>query len=213
MAKWDEELAGSSLHVHMSLTDAARRAALPRRGPLAGTPVRASETFRWFLGGLLGPRAGAHPVVFAPNVNSYKRFRPGTFAPTGIAWSYDNRTAGFRVVGQRPLAAHRVPHPGSRREPLPGVRGAAGGGARRDRAPDRARARLRGRRLRGARVCPACRAAWTRRSRPSSAATCAREAFGDAVVDALPALRPHASRTPSRRGSRDVERERYFERI
>jgi glutamine synthetase len=36
---------------------------------------------------------------FAPTVNSYKRYRPGTFAPTGIGWSYDNRTAGFRVVG------------------------------------------------------------------------------------------------------------------
>jgi glutamine synthetase len=38
--------------------------------------------------------------MFAPNVNSYKRFRAGSFAPTGIAWSYDNRTAGFRVVGR-----------------------------------------------------------------------------------------------------------------
>jgi glutamine synthetase len=35
-------------------------------------------------------------------VNSYKRFVPGSFAPTGIAWSYDNRTAGFRVVGRGP---------------------------------------------------------------------------------------------------------------
>ena len=37
---------------------------------------------------------------FAPNVNSYKRYRPGTFAPTSVAWSYDNRTVGFRVVGR-----------------------------------------------------------------------------------------------------------------
>jgi glutamine synthetase len=38
-------------------------------------------------------------LFYAPNVNSYKRYQAGTFAPTGIAWSYDNRTAGFRIVG------------------------------------------------------------------------------------------------------------------
>ena len=39
-------------------------------------------------------------LFLAPNPNSYKRYRPGTFAPTGLAWSWDNRTAGFRVVGR-----------------------------------------------------------------------------------------------------------------
>ena len=39
-------------------------------------------------------------LFFAPYVNSYKRFVKGTFAPTAIAWSYDNRTTGFRVVGR-----------------------------------------------------------------------------------------------------------------
>jgi glutamine synthetase len=38
-------------------------------------------------------------LFLAPNVNSYKRFVAGTFAPTAIGWSYDNRTAGFRIVG------------------------------------------------------------------------------------------------------------------
>jgi glutamine synthetase len=64
-----------------------------------GAPVRASDTFRWFLGGLLA-HARELALCFAPNPNSYKRYRRGTFAPTGIAWSYDNRTAGFRVVGR-----------------------------------------------------------------------------------------------------------------
>jgi len=36
---------------------------------------------------------------YAPTVNSYKRFQAGSWAPTALAWSYDNRTAGFRVVG------------------------------------------------------------------------------------------------------------------
>jgi len=101
MAKWDADLAGSSMHVHMSLWDAADAPAFAGDAPLAGTPVTGSDTFRWFLGGLLA-RARELAWFFAPTVNSYKRFRPGTFAPTGIAWSYDNRTAGFRVVGNGP---------------------------------------------------------------------------------------------------------------
>ena len=39
-------------------------------------------------------------VFYAPTVNSYKRYQAESWAPTGIAWSYDNRTAGFRVVGR-----------------------------------------------------------------------------------------------------------------
>jgi len=44
-------------------------------------------------------RAGELAVCYAPSVNSYKRFQSASFAPTAIAWSVDNRTAGFRVVG------------------------------------------------------------------------------------------------------------------
>jgi glutamine synthetase len=40
--------------------------------------------------------------MFAPTINSYKRFREASWAPTNIAWSYDNRTAGFRIVGSGP---------------------------------------------------------------------------------------------------------------
>ena len=104
MAKWHEQHAGSSLHIHMSLWDGEDR---PLFGggdalqPLAGTPVRASREFSWFLGGLLA-HTRELAMLFAPTVNSYKRYRPGTFAPTGIAWSYDNRTAGYRIVGQGP---------------------------------------------------------------------------------------------------------------
>ncbi len=40
-------------------------------------------------------------VFYAPNVNSYKRYQSGSWAPTRLAWSHDNRTAGFRVVGRQ----------------------------------------------------------------------------------------------------------------
>jgi glutamine synthetase len=98
MAKPDAKLAGSSLHVHSSLVDAKGRSAFAGSEPLAGTPVRCAKRFRHWLGGLLA-HAGELAWFFAPNVNSYKRYQAGTFAPTGIAWSWDNRTAGFRGVG------------------------------------------------------------------------------------------------------------------
>jgi glutamine synthetase len=102
MAKWHADHAGNSLHIHMSMTDpdgGTVFADKERRGePIPGTQAYPSDTFRHAVGGLLG-HAEALSLLFAPNVNSYKRYMEGTFAPTRIAWSYDNRTVGFRVVG------------------------------------------------------------------------------------------------------------------
>ena len=61
-------------------------------------------------------------AFYAPYVTSYKRYQAGSFAPTGIAWSYDNRTAGFRVVGHGPSLRDRVPHSRRRRQSLHGLR-------------------------------------------------------------------------------------------
>ncbi len=117
MAKWDAALAGNSLHIHTSLTDAEGRPAFGAPGtPLAGTPVEAPELFRAWLGGLLA-HARELSLLFAPTINSYKRFQPGTFAPTGIAWSYDNRTAGFRVVGHGPSLRVECRIPGADANP------------------------------------------------------------------------------------------------
>ena len=100
MAKFDHRLAGSSLHVHSSLWRGDGTPAFGEPGaPLAGAPVSAPELFRFWLGGQLA-HAREIALLLAPTVNSYKRYQAGTFAPTGIAWSYDNRTAGFRVVGK-----------------------------------------------------------------------------------------------------------------
>ena len=87
MAKVDEAQAGSSSHLHLSLW---------RDG--ANAFAADDDTFRWFLGGWM---AGARELAacYAPTVNSYKRYQPQSWAPTAIAWSRDNRTAGFRVVG------------------------------------------------------------------------------------------------------------------
>ena len=97
MAKWDEKQAGSSMHVHISLWDA-----LGGESSFAGEEefgsLHSSETYRHFVGGLL-KHAAEITAFFAPNVASYKRFQSGSFAPTTIAWSQDNRTAGLRSVG------------------------------------------------------------------------------------------------------------------
>jgi len=98
MAKWDERMAGSSMHQHLSLWDREGR-----RNVFSGEAqpgrVAASDVFRWFLGGWMS-HAAELAVCFAPSINSYKRFQSASFAPTAIAWSHDNRTAGFRVVGE-----------------------------------------------------------------------------------------------------------------
>jgi len=103
MAKLDERLAGNSMHLHSSLwrVDDDSAVFAGDGEPIPGTRSVASDEFRWYVGGLLA-YARESSMFFAPNVNSYKRYVVGTFAPTAVAWSYDNRTAGFRVVGHGP---------------------------------------------------------------------------------------------------------------
>ena len=96
MAKWDEGAAGSGLHQHISLWDAAGKSAFAGEGRLGN--IACTDAFRFFLGGLLA-HAAELTAFWAPSVNSYKRFQSASFAPTTIAWSVDNRTAGIRVVG------------------------------------------------------------------------------------------------------------------
>jgi glutamine synthetase len=97
MAKVDENFAGSSSHIHLSLWDAAGENNI-FDGDKALGPVHGSDIFRWFLGGWIAHTKELMPF-YAPTINSYKRYQSGSWAPTSLAWSYDNRTAGFRVVG------------------------------------------------------------------------------------------------------------------
>jgi glutamine synthetase len=95
MAKQASGQAGSGCHIHFSLWKDGRNAfaGSKRFGPVSG-----SDAFRWFLGGWLA-RVPEFMVFYAPTINSYKRFEDLSWAPTRLAWSHDNRTAGFRVVG------------------------------------------------------------------------------------------------------------------
>lgn len=98
MAKYAHDRAGSSCHIHLSLWQDGRNVFA---GDSALGPVRCSDCFRWFLGGWIAC-APDMMVLYAPTVNSYKRFVDASWAPTRLAWSYDNRTAGFRVIGEGP---------------------------------------------------------------------------------------------------------------
>lgn len=92
MAKPSMAEAGSSCHIHTSLWREGRNAFwdFEQRAP--------SRLFRRFLGGLLA-YSRELSYFLAPTINSYKRYQPGSWAPTRMAWSGDNRTVGFRVVG------------------------------------------------------------------------------------------------------------------
>jgi len=96
MAKVDER-EGNSCHVHVSLRDVESDAPA-----FAGSGTHGmSSVMEHFLAGQLACLREL-TLCFAPNVNSYKRFVPGSFAPTAVAWGVDNRTCAYRVVGHGP---------------------------------------------------------------------------------------------------------------
>ncbi|HTW97492.1 MAG TPA: glutamine synthetase family protein [Acidimicrobiales bacterium] len=95
MAKYDAR-EGNSCHVHLSQRDSDDRPAFAGELPGGVSPL-----FEHFLAGLIATLAEL-TLLLAPNVNSYKRFVEGSFAPTAIAWGRDNRTCAFRVVGHGP---------------------------------------------------------------------------------------------------------------
>ncbi|MGD9734966.1 MAG: glutamine synthetase family protein [Solirubrobacterales bacterium] len=87
MSKFNER-EGSSCHVHVSLCRED-----------GGNAFAADEQmFQRFIAGQLACMEEL-TLLYAPHVNSYKRFAPGSFAPTAIAWGRDNRTCALRVVG------------------------------------------------------------------------------------------------------------------
>ncbi|MEG3629455.1 glutamine synthetase family protein [Streptomyces poriticola] len=92
MAKYDAR-EGNSCHIHLSLADEHGNSAMPGAGP-GGM----SDVMRHFLAGQLAALRD-FSLLYAPHINSYKRFQPGSFAPTAVAWGYDNRTCALRVVG------------------------------------------------------------------------------------------------------------------
>jgi glutamine synthetase len=210
MAKWREDLAGSSLHIHASLWKEGRAAFADPGRSLAGTPVEAPDLFRFFLGGML-EHARELCLFFAPTVNSYKRFRAGTFAPTRLAWSYDNRTVGFRVVGSGASLRPECRVPGADANPYLAYAAllAAGlDGIEREVDPGPA---FVGDAYQAERL-PQVPASLPEAIAALEASEFARRAFGEDVVEHL----LHFARIEQacfQKAVTDYERQRYFERI
>ncbi len=93
MAKYDER-EGNSCHIHMSLRAKDGTAVFAD----SSRPHGMSPTFRSFIAGQLATLREL-TLLYAPNINSYKRFADASFAPTALAWGLDNRTCALRVVG------------------------------------------------------------------------------------------------------------------
>lgn len=105
MAKFNER-EGNSCHIHISLRDLAGGAVFADKSDELGM----SKLFRHFLAGQI-KLMREFTLLYAPNINSYKRYVEGSFAPTAVAWGLDNRTLSLRVVGHGHgmRVEHRVP--------------------------------------------------------------------------------------------------------
>jgi len=198
MAKPDAAEAGSSSHLHLSLW---------RDGENA---FGDDDTFRHFLGGWMA-HAGELMVCWAPTVNSYKRYQAQSWAPTALAWASDNRTAGFRIVGEGPARRIECRIPGADVNPYLAYAAALASGLdgieRRIEPP----ARLDGDAYATADLPPLPRTL-AEATAAFEASTFARQAFGADVVDHW----AHFFRTEVAQfdaAVTDWERRRYFERI
>jgi glutamine synthetase len=105
MAKFNER-EGNSCHIHLSLRGIDGDFVFADAGAADGM----SAMFRHFVAGQLATLREL-TLFLAPNINSYKRFADGSFAPTAVAWGFDNRTCSVRVVGHGPSMRmeNRVP--------------------------------------------------------------------------------------------------------
>ncbi len=205
MAKPHTDQAGSSCHIHLSLVDESGT------NVFAGSDANThSDEFRWFLGGWM-----AHlpelMVMYAPTVNSYKRYVADSWAPTRIAWANDNRTAGFRIVGSGPSLRIECRIPGADANPYLAFAAAIASGLDGIENQIEPPARFDGDVYRSE-DAPTVASSLEEATEAFAASTFARETFGDAVVDHY----THFHRTEAqaaRSAVTDWERARYFERI
>jgi glutamine synthetase len=116
MAKPNER-EGNSCHIHCSLRTSDGKPVMAGRGPNGLSEAGAS-----MIAGML---AGLRELtlLFAPTINSYKRYAAGSFAPTAVAWGPDNRTCALRLVGQGPSLRIECPVPGGDVNPYLAIAG------------------------------------------------------------------------------------------
>ena len=208
MAKPHFDDAGSSCHIHSSLWDADAATSL-----MAGDGEHhMSDAVPLVPRRTDGHRAPSSPCSFAPTVNSYRRFLPGSWAPTAIGWAVDNRTLGFRVVGhgQGMRVENRIP--GADANPYHAFAATIAGGlygiANRIEPPGAVRRQ----RLRRRPTWPRIPSTFVEAIELWRASTIARECFGDDVHHHV--LHFAETEWPAFNATvTDWERRRYFERI
>ena len=207
MAKYDDQIDGCSGHVHQSLwsPDGERNLFSDESAPHHISPAMQS-----YAAGVLATLP-EFMLMYAPNVNSYKRFVAGSWAPTTLTWGFDNRTTALRFIGGSPNATrieHRVP--GADVNAYLGFAAALAGG-------------LHG--LEQGLECPPpvagnayeAEAPALPRSLPEAverfaASTVAREYFGDEFVEQYTSMRRWEVEA-FREAVTDWERRRYFEQV
>ena len=208
MAKPDSSGAGSSSHLHLSLW----RGDVNVFGVADGENVDhgGGDRFRHFLGGWMA-HAAELMVCYAPTVNAYKRYHAQSWAPTALAWSPDNRTTGFRIVGTGPAKRIECRIPGADVNPYLAYAAALASGLDGVQSGTEPPPMFEGDAYRAGDLPPMPRtlAEATDRFEDSEFA---RQAFGDEVVDHY----AHFFRTEVAAfdgAVTDWERTRYFERI
>lgn len=97
MPRWSDQADSQSTHIHVSLKNAEGEQVFWDKD----ADRNMSQSFRYFLGGLQKHLADMM-LIFAPTINSYRRFAEGTFAPPAVTWGVENRTTCLRVVGDDP---------------------------------------------------------------------------------------------------------------
>ncbi|TFH20841.1 MAG: glutamine synthetase [Acidimicrobiales bacterium] len=204
MAKPTTEEAGSSSHLHLSLWDAEAQANVFDVGG------ERSDVFRWFLGGWMAGAAD-FMVFYAPTINSYKRYVDGSWAPTRIAWSQDNRTAGFRVVGEGPSLRIECRIPGADCNPYLAYTAALASGLRGIEQRIEPPPRFDGD-VYAAADLPRVPTTLEHASNRFASSALVREALGDAVTDHF-AKFFRVEVDAFQASVTDWERRRYFERI
>ena len=169
--------AGSSCHIHTSLWDATSGSPLMARPMPPTRPPACPRSGEQFVAGQLFA-ARQLAWCFAPYVNSYRRYVPGSWAPTAVVWGEDNRTCGFRTVGHRRRPEGGVPDPRGRRQsrtwPWPPPSPAACGASSTSSSSSRPSPATPTRRP----TCPGSRPPWPRPSTAWPSSEVAADAFG-----------------------------------
>jgi len=126
MAKFNER-EGNSCHIHLSLRGLGGELVFAREADGSPAPGGRSAIFNSFAAGVLSTMR-EFTLLYAPTINSYKRFQPGSFAPTAVAWGEDNRTCAVRVIGSGPALRMENRVPGGDVNPYLAVAGMLAGG-------------------------------------------------------------------------------------